>query len=72
VTTTTISDEQYRHAREWVRRAGESRVTVLREDYRTLQGRFDKIVSIEMFERSASRTTTTTSARSIACSRQTA
>jgi cyclopropane-fatty-acyl-phospholipid synthase len=50
VTTTTISDEQYRHAREWVRRAGESRVAVLREDYRTLQGQFDKIVSIEMFE----------------------
>ena len=52
VTTTTISDEQYRHAREWVRRLGEagSRITVLREDYRTLSGQFDKIVSIEMFE----------------------
>jgi cyclopropane-fatty-acyl-phospholipid synthase len=52
VTTTTISEEQHRHAREWVRRSGEagSRVTVLREDYRTVQGRFDKIVSIEMFE----------------------
>ena len=52
VTTTTISDEQYRHARDWVRRLGEagSRITVLREDYRRLQGRFDKIVSIEMFE----------------------
>ncbi len=52
VTTTTISEEQYRHAREWVSRLGEagSRITVLREDYRTLAGRFDKIVSIEMFE----------------------
>ena len=52
VTTTTISEEQYRHAREWVRRLGEagSRVTVLRDDYRTLGGQFDKIVSIEMFE----------------------
>ena len=52
VTTTTISDEQYRHAREWVRRIGDagSRVTVLRDDYRRLQGRYDKIVSIEMFE----------------------
>ena len=52
VTTTTISDEQYRHARDWVKRLGEagSRITVLREDYRTLRGAFDKIVSIEMFE----------------------
>ena len=52
VTTTTISEEQYRHASEWVRRLGEagSRITVLREDYRTLRGRFDKVVSIEMFE----------------------
>ena len=52
VTTTTISEEQYRHAREWVRRLGEagSRITVLREDYRRLSGQFDKIVSIEMFE----------------------
>jgi cyclopropane-fatty-acyl-phospholipid synthase len=50
VTTTTISDEQYRHVRDWARRAGDPRVTVLRQDYRALQGRFDKIVSIEMFE----------------------
>jgi cyclopropane-fatty-acyl-phospholipid synthase len=52
VTTTTISDEQYRHAWEWVTQLGEagSQITVLREDYRTLGGRFDKIVSIEMFE----------------------
>ena len=52
VTTTTISDEQYRHALEWVARLGEvgSRITVLKTDYRELQGQFDKIVSIEMFE----------------------
>ena len=52
VTTTTISEAQYRHARDWVRRIGDagSRITVLREDYRNLRGRFDKIVSIEMFE----------------------
>jgi len=51
VTTTTISDEQYRHARDWVHRAGgDARITVLRQDYRALQGTFDKIVSIEMFE----------------------
>ena len=52
VTTTTISDEQYRHACEWKSRLGAagSRIDVLREDYRDLNGRFDKIVSIEMFE----------------------
>ena len=52
VTTTTISDEQYRHVRDLRSRIGEagSRVDVLRVDYRELTGRFDKIVSIEMFE----------------------
>jgi cyclopropane-fatty-acyl-phospholipid synthase len=52
VTTTTISDEQYRHAREWRARAGQpgSRIEVIRADYRELTGHFDKIVSIEMFE----------------------
>ena len=52
VTTTTISDEQYRHVRELRSRSGEagSRIEVLRADYRELTGRFDKVVSIEMFE----------------------
>jgi cyclopropane-fatty-acyl-phospholipid synthase len=52
VTTTTISDEQYRHVCEWRSRAGEagSRIDVLRADYRELTGCFDKVVSIEMFE----------------------
>ena len=52
VTTTTISDEQYRHVREWRSRIGEagSRIDVRRADYRELTGRFDKVVSIEMFE----------------------
>ena len=52
VTTTTISDEQYRHVRDWRSRLGEagSRIDVLRADYRELAGKFDKIVSIEMFE----------------------
>jgi cyclopropane-fatty-acyl-phospholipid synthase len=52
VTTTTISDEQYRHVREWRLRIGEagSRIDVRRADYRELTGRFDKVVSIEMFE----------------------
>jgi cyclopropane-fatty-acyl-phospholipid synthase len=51
VTTTTISREQYEHARDWVRSAGVAdRVTVLCEDYRDLRGRYDKLVSIEMIE----------------------
>lgn len=52
VTTATISDEQFRHIREWQAAAGEagSRVEALCADYRELSGQFDKIVSIEMFE----------------------
>jgi cyclopropane-fatty-acyl-phospholipid synthase len=51
VTATTISQEQYEYAVERVRRAGVSnRVTVLRQDYRDLSGRYDKLVSIEMIE----------------------
>lgn len=51
VTSTTISREQYDHARERVRAAGlEDRVTLLMHDYRALEGRFDKIVSVEMIE----------------------
>ena len=51
VTTTTISREQYELASQRVREAGlEDRITLLREDYRDLQGRYDKLVSIEMIE----------------------
>ena len=52
VTTTTISDEQFRHVRDWRSTMGEagSRIEVLHADYRELTGEFDKIVSIEMFE----------------------
>ncbi len=51
VTTTTISREQHAYATERVRAAGlQDRVTVLLEDYRALQGRYDKLVSIEMIE----------------------
>ena len=52
VTTTTISDEQYRHVCDLRARIGEagSRIDVRRADYRELTGRFDKVVSIEMFE----------------------
>jgi cyclopropane-fatty-acyl-phospholipid synthase len=51
VTTTTISREQHALARRRVHEAGlDERVTVLLEDYRELEGRFDKLVSVEMIE----------------------
>ncbi|MFL1485265.1 class I SAM-dependent methyltransferase [Marinobacter sp. LN3S78] len=51
VTTTTISSEQLALARENVAREGlEERITLLFDDYRDLEGRFDKLVSIEMIE----------------------
>ncbi len=51
VTTTTISREQYEIASQRVRDAGlEDRVTLLLEDYRNLEGSFDKLVSVEMIE----------------------
>jgi len=51
VTTTTISREQYDIACERVREQGlEHQVTVLLEDYRKLEGSFDKLVSVEMIE----------------------
>ncbi|MBW2514498.1 MAG: class I SAM-dependent methyltransferase [Deltaproteobacteria bacterium] len=51
VTTTTISDEQYRFSRERFKKAGIlDRVRLLKEDYRNMKGRFDKLVSIEMIE----------------------
>ena len=51
VTTTTISRQQYDYTLEAVAQKGlEDQVTVLFEDYRDLQGQFDKLVSIEMIE----------------------
>ncbi|MCZ3382044.1 cyclopropane-fatty-acyl-phospholipid synthase [Kosakonia sp. SOY2] len=51
VTTTTLSQEQYRWASERIARAGlQDRVQVLLCDYRDLTGEFDKLVSIEMIE----------------------
>ncbi len=51
VTTTTISDAQYRFASKRVADAGlADRVTVLDQDYRDLTGTFDKLISIEMIE----------------------
>ena len=51
VTTTTISKQQYQAASQRVRAEGlENKVTVLFEDYRDLEGSYDKLVSIEMIE----------------------
>jgi len=51
VTTTTISREQRAFALERVAELGlADRVTVLDRDYRDLDGRFDKLVSVEMIE----------------------
>jgi cyclopropane-fatty-acyl-phospholipid synthase len=51
VTTTTISKQQHSLARERIEAAGLGcRITLLFEDYRDLEGRYDKLVSIEMIE----------------------
>ncbi|NDY97009.1 SAM-dependent methyltransferase [Wenzhouxiangella limi] len=51
VTTTTISREQFDYAQARVAEAGlDDRVTLLQKDYRDLDGRFDRVVSVEMIE----------------------
>jgi len=51
VTTTTISQQQFDYAKSAIEAAGlQSRITLLLQDYRDLEGEFDKIVSIEMVE----------------------
>jgi cyclopropane-fatty-acyl-phospholipid synthase len=52
ITTTTISRRQHAYAQTLFKNIGApgERITLLFEDYRNLQGRFDKLVSIEMFE----------------------
>ena len=50
VTGITISDEQLAYARERMNRAGlADRVEIRRQDYRDVEGKFDKVASIEMF-----------------------
>ncbi len=51
VTTTTISDEQFLFAKKLMKENEiDDLVTVLKQDYRDLEGQFDKLVSIEMIE----------------------
>jgi len=51
VTTTTISDEQYKYVKSRIEEAElEEKITLLNKDYRELDGQYDKLVSIEMIE----------------------
>ncbi len=51
VTTTTISGQQHRYAQARIDEEGlADRITLLKNDYRDLDGSFDKLVSIEMIE----------------------
>ena len=51
VTTTTISRAQHELATRRVKEAGlEDQITVLLEDYRDLEGKYDRLVSVEMIE----------------------
>ena len=51
ITTTTISEEQYKYARNLIAENKlDDRIEILVKDYRELNGSYDKIVSIEMLE----------------------
>lgn len=51
VTTTTISKEQFDLATQRIESRGlQDKITVLFQDYRELEGKYDKLVSIEMIE----------------------
>nr|WP_210416315.1 cyclopropane-fatty-acyl-phospholipid synthase family protein [Leptospira idonii] len=51
VTTVTLSDEQFRYAKERIEKEGLSdRIEIRIQDYRNLSGSFSKIVSVEMLE----------------------
>jgi cyclopropane-fatty-acyl-phospholipid synthase len=51
VTTVTISEEQYKLAKQRVEQEGlGDKIIVALKDYRFIEGQFDKIVSIEMLE----------------------
>src|SRR5690606_32538188 len=49
VTTTTISEEQHAYAKAKVEALGLSeQITLLKRDYRDLEGQYDKLISVEM------------------------
>jgi len=51
VTTTTISDQQYHYVKNLIEKENvANHVTLLNQDFRCLEGKYDKIVSVEMIE----------------------
>jgi cyclopropane-fatty-acyl-phospholipid synthase len=51
VTTTTISEEQHQYTHDLINQEGlQDKITLLKQDYRSLEGKYDKLVSIEMIE----------------------
>lgn len=51
ITTTTISDQQYHLASKRIYDLGlNDKITIIQDDYRKLNGQYDKLVSIEMIE----------------------
>lgn len=51
VTTTTISDQQHAYVQARLEKEGlTEKVTLLKQDYRLLEGQYDKLVSVEMIE----------------------
>ena len=51
VTTTTISDAQFEYASNRINEENlQSKITILNKDYRDLEGKYDKLISIEMIE----------------------
>ncbi|SHF66003.1 cyclopropane-fatty-acyl-phospholipid synthase [Modicisalibacter ilicicola DSM 19980] len=51
VTTTTISEAQHAHAARRIEEEGlGDRITLLKQDYRDLEGQYDRLISVEMVE----------------------
>jgi cyclopropane-fatty-acyl-phospholipid synthase len=51
ITSTTISQEQFIYAENLIKKNGlDGQVTIIKKDFRELEGQFDKLVSIEMIE----------------------
>ncbi len=50
ITTTTISEEQFKYVTSKFCKIRNKNINILKKDYRDLSGQFDKIISIEMFE----------------------
>ena len=50
ITTTTISEEQYKYVTSKFSKIRNKNINLLKKDYRDLSGQFDKIISIEMFD----------------------